>query len=203
MAFDIDGLFNFCIREINAFANNHQNELFYAFTIDAYLLCLNSEEAFEESLQQYRDEWECDNRAIATWDDLTKNDLWLSESLLESRARLIGLDLKDKDACLAVINQDRNEEREDGNPYFRDDEIISLRENTGNWKYQGFVEMTDSVGFDRDAYDVHYSLSDEEQKTSSYGKAMDEILRRLIEADAFACLKISSKFYANRVEHDY
>jgi hypothetical protein len=105
--------------------------------------------------------------------------------------------------CLSVINTDRSEDRAEGNPYYRNDKIYSLRSNTGDWNYQGFVETTKSVGFDKDAYDLHYNLSGRDQKTSDYGKAMDELLVRLIDANIFTCLKCLPDFYAIRVEHNY
>ena len=199
MTFNIEKLFNFCVEEINNFAKNHQNELFYAFAIDASLLCLNSEEEFSVSLKRYRDEWEYDNRSISTWEELSGDDL----SLLRMRAEYLVLDLEDHNACLSIINQDRSENRLEGNPYHKDDEIISLRESTGDWRYQGFGRMTESVGFDEDAYSLHYGLSDEKQKTSMYGKAMDKLLKRLVTANAFAYLRLSPDFSAIRVEHNY
>jgi hypothetical protein len=203
MAFYIDRLFDFSIRAIESFAESHQDELFYGFAVDASLLCLNSEQAAITTLLKYRDEWERDHRPIARWEDLTSRDIDRSESLLESEAEYCGLDLTDKDACLTVINQNRTEERAKGNRYYSSEKIYSLRFNTGDWAYQGFSEMSESVGFDGHAYSIHYDLSDEEQKTSAYGKAMDELLIRLMDANAFSCLNISLNFYATRVEHLY
>ena len=203
MAFDIDKLFKFCTEEINNFGEKHQNESFYGFAIDASLLCLNSEEEFSVSLKRYQDEWDYDNRSILTWDELTERDIWLSESSIRVDGEYLGSKPEDRNAHLIIINQDRAEERAKGNPYRKNDEILSLRENTGDWQYQGFVKMTESVGFDEDAYDLHYNLSDDEQKTSAYGKAMDELLRRLTKANVFAFLRLSPSFYAIRVEHSY
>lgn len=203
MAFDIDRLIDFSIKEIAAFAKNHQNELFYGFAIDASLLCLNSEQAAITTWLEYRDLWEQDHRPIAKWEDLTARDIDSDESLLESEAEYYGLDLTDKDACLKVINKYRSKERAKGNPYYSNEDIYSLRFETGGWAYQGFAKMNPSVGFDKDAYSLHYDLSDEEQKTSAYGKAMDELVIRLVDADAFNCLNLSPNFYVTRVEHLY
>ena len=203
MAFNIDKLFDFSIQEINNFADSHQHELFYGFAIDSSLLCLNSEEVATKSLQQYQNDWERDHRAIDTWDELTERDIWQSENLLGIESRYAGLDLSDRDACLSVINRDRSEDRSKGNPYYKNDEIYSLRSNTGDWAYQGFAEMRTSNGFDNRAYNVHYNLNDEQQKMSAYGKAMNELVAKLIDANAFSCLKLSPNFYAIRVEHRY
>jgi hypothetical protein len=203
MTFDIDRLLDFSIREIENFAKTHQHELFYGFAIDASLLCLNSEQAAFATLRQYQDEWEQDNRSIAKWEDLTARDIERDETLLESAAEYSGLNLLDKDDCLAVINQYRSRRRVEGNRYCSNDGIYSLRFGTGDWEYQGFSEMTESVGFDEHAYSIHYDLSDEEQKTSDYGKAMDELVIRLVDANAFSCLNLSINFYATRVEHLY
>jgi hypothetical protein len=202
MAFHIDRLFNFSIREIENFAETHQNELFYGFAIDASLLCLNSEQAAITTLLKYRDEWERDYRPISRWEDLTSRDIDRSESFLEGEAEYGGLDLTDKDACLAVINKKRTKERARGNSYYGNEDIYSLRFHTGDWEYH-FSDMDESVGFDKHAYSIHYDLSDEEQKTSAYGTAMDELLIRLVDANAFSCLNLSLNFYATRVEHLY
>ncbi len=202
MAFDIDRLVDFSIKEIADFAKNHQNELFYGFAIDASLLCLNSEQAAITTLLKYRDEWERDYRSIARWEDLTSRDIDLSECSLEIDAKYCGLDLTDKDACLAVINKGRAANRARGNRYYSNEGISSLRFNTGDWEYH-FSDMDESVGFDKHAYSIHYDLSDEEQKTSAYGTAMDELLIRLVDANAFSCLNLSLNFYATRVEHLY
>jgi hypothetical protein len=202
MAFDIDRLFNFSIREIENFAESHQDELFYGFAIDASLLCLNSEQAAITTLLKYRDEWDRDHRVINRWEDLTSRDIDRSEYSLELEAEYCGLDLIDKDACLNIINKDRTEERAKGNPYYGNDDIYSLRFHTGDWAYH-FSDMNGTVGFDKHAYSIHYDLSDEEQKTSAYGKAMDELLVRLVDANAFSCLNLSLNFYITRVEHLY
>ncbi|MFO0966234.1 MAG: hypothetical protein U0793_11710 [Gemmataceae bacterium] len=63
--------------------------------------------------------------------------------------------------------------------------------------------MDGCAGFDREAYAEHYGMSDEEQKTSAYGLAMDALVERLQQFGAFAPLRQSRAFYATRVEHDY
>lgn len=55
--FDIDKLTKFAITVIQEFADNHPNENFYGFAIDANLLCFNSEERFKTTLQNYRERW--------------------------------------------------------------------------------------------------------------------------------------------------
>ncbi len=54
MPFDISKLIDFVEVEIKRFAEIHRSEHFYAFTIDANLLCLNSEEEFAKTLSDYR-----------------------------------------------------------------------------------------------------------------------------------------------------
>lgn len=47
-------MLNYAMTEIDRFAHTHKRETFYAFAIDANMLCLNSQEAFQESLDRYR-----------------------------------------------------------------------------------------------------------------------------------------------------
>lgn len=205
MAFDSDKLVEFCQTAIRRFAEDHRDEVFYAFAIDANLLCLNSEEAFARSLKKYQDHWERTTRPIATWDDLTEFDLLESDSLLESYAEDedYRLDRSDKAACLAVINEWRAYERKRENPYRNAKKIEALRADTGDWDYQGFAELSESDGFDAKAYEEHYGMSDLNQTTSAYGLAMDEVVERLRKAAVFSCLKTAANFCATRVEHSY
>jgi hypothetical protein len=77
-----------------------------------------------------------------------------------------------------------------------------VRYNTGDWKYQGFAELTNENGFDSDAYAEHYDL-DDEQKTSEYGLAMNALFNLLVARNVFECLKKTDNFTASRVEHVY
>jgi hypothetical protein len=54
MSFDIDGLATFAHAAIASFAKRSYGETFYAFAIDASLLCLNSVEQFEMTLASYQ-----------------------------------------------------------------------------------------------------------------------------------------------------
>jgi hypothetical protein len=57
MAFDIEKMFIDSKKAIEEFAKEHSNETFYAFSIDASLLCLNSVERFEENLAVYQEKY--------------------------------------------------------------------------------------------------------------------------------------------------
>ena len=52
--FDHEKMLAFSIKSIEDFAQKHREETFYGFSIDACLLCLNSEQAFERTLAAYR-----------------------------------------------------------------------------------------------------------------------------------------------------
>ena len=203
MAFDVEKLTTFCMDEIRRFAERHQNEVFYAFAIDASLLCLNSEEEFAATLRQYQDEWDRKTRPVQRWEDLTEGDLRDSEFLLGLHERHSGLDRFDKSSCLHVINESRSRDREKGNPYRNPQEMQSLRENTGDWAYQGFADMAGIDGFDDEAYGEHYDMSEDRQKTSAYGAAMNVLIERLCSRNTFTWLKTAPSFYATRVEHNY
>lgn len=203
MPFDLDKLFEFCKAEIEAFSKDHQSEIFYGFAIDASLLCLNSVEHFASALHEYQAGWEVKARPIEKWEDLTDDDLEDADYMLGLEERFNKLDRNDKDACLAVINKRRLRFREEGNPYKTQEGIEELRENPGDWQYQGFAAMSDSVGFDEAAYATHYDMTDEDQMNSEYGLVMDELVEKLKQSNAFDCLKQTDDFFVVRVEHDY
>ncbi|MGK7925601.1 MAG: hypothetical protein AB4290_10205 [Spirulina sp.] len=150
MTFDLDKLFEYCKKAIEDFSQNHQEETFYGFAIDANLLCFNSLEQLTKTLNECRSQWEKRHKYIEKWEDLTE-----------------------------------------------------LKDNTGDWCYQGFAEMDDEVGFDLNAYNEHYNLNDEEQKNSEYGLAMDRLVEMLKCSDVFENLKTTEDFYAIRIEHNY
>lgn len=52
--FNHDRMLNFAIHAIQKFSEVHQGETFYGFSVDASLLCLNTEEAFGATLAKYR-----------------------------------------------------------------------------------------------------------------------------------------------------
>lgn len=55
--FDVDKMFNDAKNAIKEFALSHPNEHFYAFSIDASGLCLNSEEQFKLTLNHYQEQY--------------------------------------------------------------------------------------------------------------------------------------------------
>jgi len=189
--------------EISKFAEHHKDENFYGFSIDANLLCLNSEEAAAATLNEYINNWETRYRTFNDWQELTEQDLKDIERTLALAEKYKSLDRSDKKACLNEVNQSRLNLSKGGNPYKNEEQQRDLKENTGDWKYQGFSEMTNEVGFDFDAYNEHYDLDEKEQLTSSYAIAMNEVIKKLYKSGVFSKLNCTSNFYVNRVEHDY
>ncbi|TCI01065.1 hypothetical protein EZV61_19340 [Corallincola luteus] len=203
MSFDVNMMFDFCLLKIQEFSQKHQGEAFYAFAIDANLLCLNSEEVAADTLEKYQKEWERKLRQFDCWDDLSHQDLRDVEQLLRISEKHAGLNRDDKSACLKLINDERAKRSQKPNPYSSPDRIRELKENTGDWRYQGFAELTAEVGFDFDAYDEHYEMDAHEQRTSEYAQAMEQLLSMLNSFLVFESLKRTKDFYATRVEHDY
>ncbi|MFM2477773.1 hypothetical protein [Celerinatantimonas sp. MCCC 1A17872] len=202
MAFLVDNLYSFCQQEIKNFIKAHPSETFYAFAIDANLLCFNSEEQFQKTLAQYHAVWQRKARMISSWDDLSEQDLKDVEHLLGIYEKYQGLDRTDTKQCLAIINKQREKLQGQENPYNSQAEIESLKANTGDWAYQGFSEMAEQDGFDFELYDVHYELDEQDQSSSDYANAMDELIKRLTASDTFAGLKTTTDFSIHRVEHD-
>jgi hypothetical protein len=58
MAFEIPRMLRFSAAAIAEFARRHEAETFYAFAIDASMLCLNSEECAAATLKKYQERWE-------------------------------------------------------------------------------------------------------------------------------------------------
>ena len=54
MDFEIETLVDYARDAIESFAAEHPDETFYAFAIDADMLCLNSVEQFEKTLKVYQ-----------------------------------------------------------------------------------------------------------------------------------------------------
>jgi hypothetical protein len=91
--------------------------------------------------------------------------------------------------------------------YSSDEDVRDLRENTGDWEYQGFFHLEEMHGFDDTLYDEHYELagSSEEGRDmdTAYAKAMTELVAALIAQNAFKDLKLASDFTATWVDHNY
>ena len=177
MAFDIDKLTGYSVERIKVFAQHHPDETFYAFAIDAKMLCLNSVEKADETLREYQERWDRQNREIQSVEELTPDDLASEDFLLGLHEGTQGLDRTDLDACRQVINEDRERRRAEGCEYRTPEGIEELRRNTGDWAYQGFADLTD--GFDEDAYSQHYHLPAWRQKFSAYARAMNRLLKRI------------------------
>jgi hypothetical protein len=91
--------------------------------------------------------------------------------------------------------------------YSSDEDVRELRENTGDWKYQGFFHMEDFHGFDGNLYDEHYDLAgssvDGRSPDSDYSKAMSALVSALEKENAFAELKLSDDFVVTWMDHNY
>lgn len=55
--FDVEKMFISSKKAIENFAKEHVEENFYAFSIDANMLCLNSEEKFQKTLKYYQEKY--------------------------------------------------------------------------------------------------------------------------------------------------
>ena len=87
--------------------------------------------------------------------------------------------------------------------YTTNEEIQDLKNNTGDWTYQGFTELSDNDGFDMNSYLDHYHNDDENQANSDYAIAIDSIIENLKQSDIFSSLPTTADFYICRVEHNY
>jgi|GEM_PF-2925272 len=207
MAFDIDKLFVDCKAKIQFFAREHTDETFYAFAIDADMLCLNSNEEFVRLLNQYQLRWEHQTRNIESLADMTEEDMRDEKFGLDLAEQCSGLDRTDAKAVLQVINERRSRRRSEGCDYYKEEEINELRDNTGDWAYQGFANIEDENGFDSDLYNDHYYAAmksdDGHAPHTKYAIAMTELVDRLQRSDAFDSLKRTDDFSVTWVDHSY
>jgi hypothetical protein len=144
--FNTEKLTKYASEEIIKFSTEHQNETFYGFSIDASLLCFNSEEQFQKTLKNYQEKWG-------------------------------GYDTSKK--------------------------ISDLKQNTGNWEYQGFAEFKDENGFNYDEYLEHYHEDDYDQMNTDYTNSMNTVLNNLKKSNAFDTLKKTTDFRINLAGHNY
>ncbi|MCB9920534.1 MAG: hypothetical protein H6822_00040 [Planctomycetaceae bacterium] len=207
MSFDVDRLLEHCRTSIERFAREHPNETFYAFAIDADMLCLNSLEQFAQTLHAYQSNWDRQTRRIDNISDLTEEDLRDEEFGLKIEAECCGLDRTDDQAVLAVINENRARQRAEGCEYRTDEGVRELRDNTGDWAYQGFADLTDDNGFDSELYSDHYyeagESDDGHAPNTEYAIAMTELTVRLKQSEAFNPLKRTTDFTVSWVDHSY
>ena len=203
MPFDVEQLAAFCRSAIDRFAAQHAAESFYAFAIDASLLCLNSEEQAAKTLKAYQEWWDRQTRPIHALSEMTDEDRKEEDGFLPLHARRCGLDRSNEHACLAVINERRDRSRKDGCPHRTTEGIRELRMNTGDWAYQGFADMGGVDGFDAGAYADHYDRGERRLIRSAYARTMDKLLKRLKRVGAFDRLRLTPDFVAIRVEHNY
>lgn len=207
MAFDVDKLFTDCRAKIQQFARAHPRETFYAFAIDANMLCLNSNEQFARTLHEYQSRWERQTRTIESLAEMSEEDWRDDEFTLKLAQKHKGLDRANETAVLQVINDRRSHRRSKGCDYHKEEGIEGLRDNTGDWAYQGFADMEDQCGFDDDLYNDHYYAAMDSDNghapDTEYAIAMTELIDRLRRSDAFDALKRTNDFVVSWVDHSY
>lgn len=114
------------------------------------------------------------------------------------------------DACLLCFNSEEHfarslkkyqKDKDWGEKYKKPAGIRSLRYNTGDWKYQGFGDLP----IDGSVYEKHYGLSDHKQRTSTYRKMIDKLIRRLKanRKAVFDGLRLTKDFRIFYAEHIY
>lgn len=90
--------------------------------------------------------------------------------------------------------------------YEDDERAERLKENSGDWSYQGFAEFGEANGFDPALDEVHYNLHlplpEGQTVTTEYSLAMDAVLHLLVQRDAFEPLKRTDDFSMSRMDYD-
>ena len=207
MPFDIDKLFVDCCSKIEQFAQEHSDETFYAFAIDASMLCFNSIEQFSQTLKKYQSRWDYETRPIKSLAEMTEEDWLYNEFALNLAEKYSGLDRSDEKKVLEVINKRRIRERAKGCKYLTEESIHILRENTGDWAYQGFADLDNGNGFNSQFYNEHYyeamDSEDGHAPNTAYAIAMSSLIERLQHSDVFRVLKLTDDFTISWVEHSY
>ena len=90
--------------------------------------------------------------------------------------------------------------------YREEKDIQGLKANSGDWQYQRFAVFTEKDGFDEALhekhYNLHFPLPGGETIPTEYGSVMDEVMKRLVQKDAFGGLKRTDGFTVSREEYD-
>ena len=160
--FDVQKLKEYSIAMIKNFAEQHKDEHFYGFAIDDGLICFNSVEEFDKTLNYY-------------WSKVMNREFPYESGNVEKAYKEFYPDLSFKDAM-----------------------AISLKENTGDWKYQGFAKLDICEGYDCDLYQDYYDFvfegGDKEEYTKMDYIAMVSLMKELEESNVFSCLNLTDDF---------
>lgn len=134
-----------CVDYIDKFALDHQDETFYAFAIDAGLLCMNSEEGAQKILNQYSENWEKKSGTLITLNSIS------SQEVESARFQYDYLTSKQKtkfenfdhylDDYISTYNELAKQNIANGNPYKTERKRLAIRFQTGDWAYQGFSKL--------------------------------------------------------------
>ena len=135
---DVDLLTKVSINAIDGFYQEHHDETFYAMAIDANMLCLNSEEEFKKTLEQYRSKYP--------------------------------------------------------DYYHNANSINELKQNTGDWAYQGFYYLSVDEGFSNDEYRKYRDMDGMDRMDSPYYKAMRRLIENITTSNSFYRLKKTETF---------
>ncbi len=207
--YDIKKVFADAVKQIHEFAAKHKEETFYAFAIDAGMLCLSSEEGFQKVVKEYRDRWQASNEKVMTREDLEEHEIEMYKMIFDSRppsivarSKVANLD-EYIEQQIQRKNESRREALEEGNPYDKEEKAIELRYNTGDWPYQGFGDL--NYQGSEAVYEEHYDMTDEEQENSEYSQFIKNLLN-VFERNkdkVFAPLNCTADFKVINAKHDY
>ncbi len=197
-------------EKVRIFAQDHSDETFYAFALDAGMLCLSSEEGFTTHIQKCIDRWYESHSQMMTRADLEERMIEHLKQQFEKTPKEMlkyhgNASTADEyiDHYVEEINEDSRDSLEDGCLYEDKEKVTSLRYSTGDWPYQGFADLKT-----RDleiSNETHYNLNDEEQNCTEYSELIIHILS-VIERNkesVFASLKRSDDFQVLQAKHDY
>jgi len=190
-SFDTEQLYNFAIEKIAQFAQEHSDEVFYGFCIDAGSLCLNSIEKLYITAVEYE----------ASQLTRARNNPILAHIDDQAKRRFL-------EGCQRNAKSVSEFQTE-------------LKFSIGDWAYQGFADMTNLPGFDEPSYLRHYDFViglevpkealdgpaslfiPDRANDTAYARAMDSLLKRISDSGIFHLLRKTDDFSAFRVEHLY
>jgi hypothetical protein len=205
--FDVDALFKFSVKALEQLAEEHSDEIFYAFTIDDGLLCMNSEEQYQATLRKYGQ----NSPEYYIEAEYEKKYCPLRLESPEYYGRLFPLASTTAHLSFDELFERFMNETATLTPL---EARFSVRYNSGDWEYQGFATLVKSEGYDKDlamdAYNIvmdHPKLSTEEQiqlyKDSAYYKAMLALINRLEASGVFNRFNCSDNFKTFISRHNY
>ncbi|EJL6392480.1 MULTISPECIES: hypothetical protein [Vibrio] len=209
-----DLIFQALEPKLKVLIDNYESESIYALVISEGVVYIHTEAGFNKTLNEYIEWWDQANKPLDSWEELEeyeedKLDTWsdldgIIDTQIQEKVKANESELTDthKVELLRLINAERERNRLE-DTYRSEETRERVRKNIGDWGNRYAIALYGMPGYDEAAYDEHYELSDDDQKLSEYGVAMQTLLELIMSSNLFKRVNLSSDFYHCTQEHNY